>query len=433
MTKQKLLVRLFIFSLFVIPVLLSLSITRAGTQSAVPVDDQCISCHQELEILPEGFQEYDVHLQSGLSCAGCHGGDPTSDDEDIAMSEENGFVGVPSREEIPEFCGRCHSDPEYMRDYHPGLPTDQVQQYYTSVHGEKFKKGDKKVATCINCHTAHSILPASDPRSTVYPINVPQTCRHCHSNSVYMKDYKIPTNQYELYAESVHGIALLEQKDIGAPACNDCHGNHGATPPGLTSVTFVCGNCHVKNMDFFRETRMAKAFEDLGFHGCEQCHGYHSVQKTSDKFVGTNKEAFCVKCHDPGEKGYESAAMIKTYLTDLDSLYNIANSKLAEVARKGMNDIDIGFLLKDAHQRLIEARTLVHTFDADTVKAKTAEGKKLVEEAIALADKEVDKYYKRRYGFLVATFVLVLLAIALYFKIKDIEKGQKGKNKENKA
>jgi hypothetical protein len=38
----------------------------------------------------------------------------------------------------------------------------------------------------------------------------------------------IPHNQYEKFARSVHGIALLKKHDSGAPACNICHGNHGA-------------------------------------------------------------------------------------------------------------------------------------------------------------------------------------------------------------
>ena len=385
-------------------------------------EDQCYTCHQELEILPEGFQEYDVHLQMGLSCAGCHGGDPTSDDEDIAMSKEKGFAGVPDRKEIPKFCGKCHSDPEYIRDYHPGIPTDQVSQYYTSVHGQKILKGDNKVAVCTNCHTTHGILPAKDPRSSVYPLNVPQTCRKCHSNSVYMKTYEIPSNQYELYAESVHGIALLDNKDIGAPACNDCHGNHGATPPGLTSVTFICGSCHVINMEFFRQTRMARAFEDMHFHGCEQCHGYHAIKKTSDKLVGVNKEAFCVNCHEEGETGYEAAKNIKFHISELVSLYDSAGTKATDVQIKGMNDIDIGFLLQEGRQKLIESRTLVHTFDVNKVVKKTEEGEKLVKQAIDLADKELDEYYTRRRGFAIATVVFIIFAVALFLKIRDIEK-----------
>jgi predicted CXXCH cytochrome family protein len=386
------------------------SVTLASVQDDFE-EDQCITCHQEIEMLPEGFQKYDVHVQFGLSCAGCHGGDPTSDDEEIAMSEANGFIGVPDHETIPKLCGKCHSDPEYMRNYHPGLATDQVAQYYTSVHGQKLELGDGKVATCINCHTSHSILSSKDPRSSVYPVNVPQTCRKCHSNAVYMRSYKIPSNQYELYAESVHG-------------------NHGATPPGLTSVTFICGDCHVRNMEFFRQTRMARAFEKLDFHGCEQCHGYHAVKKTSDNLVGVNKESFCVNCHFEGETGYDVAKDIKIHISKLVSLYDSASTKLMNVKIKGMNDIDIGFLLQEGRQKLIESRTLIHTFELEKVKEKTDEGDKIVKEAIILADKELDEYYTRRRGFAIVTVVLAIFAVGVYLKIRDIEKNQKSESKD---
>ena len=428
MTFNKMKMHLILLTIFIVTIALKIDGAILPQAQVLSEEDQCIVCHQELEILPEGYEIYDVHLRNGLSCAGCHGGDPSSDDEDIAMSLENGFIGVPSREDIPTFCGKCHSNPEFMRDFHPGLATDQVSQYFTSVHGKKFLSGDKKVAICINCHTTHGILASNDPRSSVYPLNVPQTCRKCHSNSVYMKAYQIPSNQYELYAESVHGVALLDHKDIGAPACNDCHGNHGATPPGLTSVTFICGSCHVINMEFFRQTRMAQAFEDMQFHGCEQCHGYHAIKKTSDKLVGVNKEAFCVNCHEVGDTGYEAAKNIKFHILGLVSLYDSASTKATDVQIKGMNDIDIGFLLQEGRQNLIESRTLIHTFDLERVKEKTEKGKKVVNEAIDLAEKEFDKYYTRRRGFAIATVVLVLFAVALFLKIRDIEKTQKSKN-----
>ena len=44
-----------------------------------------------------------------------------------------------------------------------------------------------------------------------------------------------------------------------------------------------------------------------------------------------------------------------------------------------------------------------------------------------MADTEIEKYYDRRNGFLLATFVLVILAVGLYLKIKDIEKVKKEK------
>ncbi len=400
-------------------VILGLSNLVAQTN---PKDDQCVVCHQENELMPEGFNEYDVHFQKGISCTGCHGGDSTSDDEEFAMSKETGFVGVPNRKETPAFCGKCHSKPEYMRIYHPRMETDQEDQYYTSVHGIKLNEGDENVATCVSCHTSHSILPASDPRSTVYAINVPNTCKTCHSDAGFMEGYNIPVDQFELYAGSVHGKALLEKKDTGSPACNDCHGNHGATPPGISSISFVCGNCHTNNMNYFRDTQMAEVFEELDIHGCEQCHGYHAVQKTNDEMIGTGDNSVCIECHDEGDAGYDASKFIHRAIIELVNLNDSAKSKLTDVKIKGMNDVDIGFLLQESHQKLIEARTLVHTFDTSKVNEKTNEGKERVLKAINLADKELNEYSTRRKGYAIATIVFILFAVALYLKIRDYEK-----------
>ena len=79
--------------------------------------DECYKCHVENDLLPEGFSELDIHLQEGLSCAGCHGGDPTISDEEESMDPSKGFVGVPDVKEIPYYCGKCHSNIEIMRVY----------------------------------------------------------------------------------------------------------------------------------------------------------------------------------------------------------------------------------------------------------------------------------------------------------------------------
>ena len=87
-----------------------------------------------------------------------------------------------------------------------------------------------------------------------------------------------------------------------------------------------------------------------------------------------------------------------------------------------MNDIDIGFLLQESNQKLIESRTLVHTFDTSKVKGKTDEGKVTVLKALNQADEELDEYFSRRKGFAIATVVFILFAVALFLKIRDIEK-----------
>jgi hypothetical protein len=384
-------------------------------------EDQCYVCHRDDDNLPEHFDDEDTHIQPGLSCAGCHGGDPTSDDPDVAMSEKAGFVGVPSKADIPQFCGRCHSDIGFMRRFQPRIPTDQVSQYFTSLHGQRLLEGDRKVADCTSCHSSHEILPAHDARSSVYPLNVPATCNRCHGDAKYMAGYGIPTNQYEKYAKSVHGVALLENEDTGAPACNDCHGNHGALPPEVTSIAQVCGQCHVNNMQYFEASTMAEAFAKENLVGCEECHGNHGVQRTSDAMVGIGSESVCTDCHEAGDKGYKAAEAIHKELQGLVTVYEAAVAKKEEVQRKGMDDVEIGFLLQESHQNLIKARTLVHTFDPEKVGSQTGEGVKKAEQALRLSAETIEDFYFRRRGFGLATLFITLLVVALFFKIRQME------------
>jgi len=385
--------------------------------------DHCVECHTEEDLMPEGHLDGNVHARAALSCAGCHGGDPTSDDEERAMSKEAGFVGVPTKAEIPAFCGRCHSDIEFMRRYQPRIATDQVSQYFTSAHGRRLQEGDRNVADCASCHTAHGVLPAADTRSTVHALNVPSTCGKCHGDAEYMAGREIPTDQLEKFSKSVHGVALLERQDTGAPACNDCHGNHGAAPPGVTSIGQVCGHCHVNNMQYFTESRMGHAFVEEGYHGCEECHGNHGISKTSDDMVGTQEGAVCLECHSEGDKGFETAGKIHVELVGLNTQYAEALAAQHEVQRIGMDDVDIGFMLQDAHQSLIQARTLVHTFDAERVKATTDAGKQKTTGALEAAAGQVRDFHVRRRGFGMATLFTTILAIALFLRIRQMEAG----------
>ena len=161
-------------------------------------------------------------------------------------------------------CAKCHSDAAFMRDYNPALPIDQVEKYRTSVHGKLNANGDPHPAECASCHGSHEIRGTKDTKSSVYATNIPERCSSCHSNDNTMKKYNIPTDQFAKFSKSVHGKALLERHDVGAPACNDCHGNHGATPPGVESVSKVCGTCHALNADLFSASPHKKAFDEHG-------------------------------------------------------------------------------------------------------------------------------------------------------------------------
>ena len=110
--------------------------------------NSCLDCHAALPdplgVSQEKFSQ-DIHAQKGLTCVSCHGGDPTSDDPDKAMSRKAGWKGKIDRKQIPQLCGSCHSDPAYIRQFNPSLRTDQLDQYRTSVHGKRLASGDTRL------------------------------------------------------------------------------------------------------------------------------------------------------------------------------------------------------------------------------------------------------------------------------------------------
>jgi len=266
-------------------------LASAGPASAAPArpdTSACIACHRagDEARLRKPVAEWpnDVHAAAGLGCESCHGGDPKrvtgkSSDEtaDLAMDPAKGFKPPPGRLEIPQFCARCHSDAAYMKRYNPQLRVDQLTEYRTSVHGKMNAAGDETPATCIDCHGFHGIRAVNNPASPVFATNVPKTCGHCHADTTRMAPYKIPTRQYSDYLESVHASALLEGGDLGAPACNDCHGNHGATPPQATSVQHVCGQCHAREAGLYQASMKNALFERLKVPQCIVCHSNHRI------------------------------------------------------------------------------------------------------------------------------------------------------------
>ena len=82
-----------------------------------------------------------MHWQKGVRCQDCHGGDPTVQ-EIKAHQANDDFRAIKSPADIPDFCGRCHSNIEYMRHFNPSPRTDQLAEYWTSGHGKQLKKGD---------------------------------------------------------------------------------------------------------------------------------------------------------------------------------------------------------------------------------------------------------------------------------------------------
>ena len=288
--------------------------------SAAPAlaSDSCISCHLELgDSLGEPSEIFvnDIHHQVGLSCASCHGGDPSNNDMEGAKGSDTGYVGAPGFKGISDLCGSCHSSAEFMRQYNPSLRIDQVSEYRTSVHGKLGAEGHTDVATCISCHSVHDIRKVNDPLSPTYPTKVADTCGSCHSDPKRMEAHGVPHNQVAEYRTSVHALALFEKRDLSAPTCNDCHGNHGAVPPQAASVAQVCGNCHGTQRSLFQQSPHGEMFTLMDLAGCVTCHGNHAVA-AADESQLVGEDAVCSACHE-SDQGSEAADSMATQLVRL--------------------------------------------------------------------------------------------------------------------
>ena len=402
--------------------LLVLLLSGASLALAEAPKDSCVTCHSALDgkqSEPAKKFDSDIHHQAGLSCADCHGGD-RNDDSMNAMSRAKGFRGAPKKTQIPEFCARCHSDIAYMHRFNPKMRADQLSQYLTSVHGKRLKQGDTKVAACVDCHSVHDILAVSDSRAPVYPMNVATTCGHCHSDPAHMKGYNIPTDQVEKYSKSVH-TEILAQGDTSAPTCSTCHGNHGATPPGVSSASNVCGTCHVFFAQLFEKSPHQAAFAKLGLPGCVQCHSNHEIVRPSDAWVGTESKSVCVTCHAEGDNGYIAAQGIAADLGKLNSSLQRTEETLNTAERSGMEVSSARVELGSAHEELIKARVNVHTFDEAEVRKLTGQGVDTSQKAYQAGLAALRERDFRRKGLGVALLAIVLAISGLYLKIREIE------------
>lgn len=278
--------------------------------SVTPVD--CAGCHDD-----EG-STYRKHgrLVVGSSvdiptCSDCHGTHHVLPSSDLRSSVHPSNLGAT--------CKSCHADMNLIRN-HSVLRDEPLALYEASVHGSTPEDGTCVGATCANCHSerddagrasAHGILSATDPNSTVSRANVPKTCGQCHPASA------------EDFAAGIHG-QLAQRGETDAPVCTDCHGEHGILPvsdlrspvSAARLAQATCARCHESvalNERYGIQGGRARSYVD-SYHGhkrkagevhvanCASCHGTHRILPHTDprsSVHASNLQNTCGACH-PG-------------------------------------------------------------------------------------------------------------------------------------
>lgn len=391
----------------------------------------CVThCHTK-----EGKEFQQCVHKGELTCMECHGGDPKAQrNKEKAHAKSAGFVGRIPREKVPELCARCHSDPRRMHAY--DLPTDQLANYRQSGHGVTLATGDTSVAVCIDCHGVHRILPAHDPRAPTARVNQAETCGRCHSNSKLMAKYGLPSDTAAKFKESVHGFALIEMESPGAPSCTDCHGAHGANPPGVRDVVHVCAKCHVNTAEHFRksphgrtedmrcgachEGEDAKTSRERG--GCAACHGAHDITDPGATLYRGDGVGHCRHCHRNDPTVDQTIEAIVEGRRKLRDAMEATREDIRAAKAKGVFLEHEDIYLRESERALVAVRPLAHSVDRKAIAAALDDGARRQDrarEAIAKRTKVLRDHKLLMTGL---AFILLLLTALLGYKLQAVRR-----------
>ncbi len=284
--------------------------------TSVPMsNDQCLSCHITpfmYRTLPDGSQinltldrilfNTSVHGREGLSCVQCH-------------TEITGFphpeLTVESQRELTiqlnRACATCH--------------VGEAERYRQGDHARLLTEGNTDAAVCSDCHGAHHLEEFGGARS-----KISAACRQCHAEI------------YDVYRDSVHGKALIEEFNPDVPTCIDCHSNHANAGPAQRSSFLlfspqICARCHADEELMARYEINTNVFETYvaDFHGttvtifeqiapdqivnkpvCVDCHGVHNILPPTDENSSVMKDNLvetCRRCHPEANLNFPDAWM----------------------------------------------------------------------------------------------------------------------------
>jgi uncharacterized protein with PIN domain len=225
-------------------------------------------------------------------CASCHG------NHDILSVKDPRSPVSPMN--VPFTCGKCHREGTPVQTQRKIEQHNIIENYAESMHGEALlKKGLTVTANCASCHTAHNILPHTDPGSSIARANIAKTCTKCHARIE------------DVHRKTIKG-ALWEKEAHVLPACVDCHQPHKVRKVFYTQgmADADCMRCHAN------ENLKARDGRPLGVHvaevassrhakvACSQCHSEVNASRVRPCETITTA-VDCSKCHEQVGQDYQ--------------------------------------------------------------------------------------------------------------------------------
>jgi hypothetical protein len=315
----------------------STTTTRAGKTVSLFVDGKkfassvhasfgCTGCHADLEgkdfphETPKRVQcgtchatEQEQHARSlhgkaiargdalAPHCVNCHG-----NHEIYPVKDPRSAVAALK---VPFVCGQCHREGTPV-SRNRTIPQDNILENYSeSIHGEALlKKGLSVAPNCATCHTAHLILPHTDPASSINRKNIAATCTKCHS-------------QIQAVHRKIIRGELWEKQANVLPSCPDCH-----QPHKIRNVFYSQGMANADCMRCHADEKLHRARDGQSMYvsvgevshsrhnkiACSQCHSEVNASHVRPCETIT-KGVDCTSCHD--EVGKQYIASIHGQLT----------------------------------------------------------------------------------------------------------------------
>ena len=353
---------------------ISLYVSGKKFNSSVHASLDCIDCHDDIDM--ENIPHRTIYKR--VDCRNCHddvekefggglhrkahdNGDPLAPicqdchgNHYILSVKDRNSVVAPIK--IPFLCGSCHREGTPVQ-LQRNIPQDKILENYSlSIHGEGLlKRGLTVTATCVSCHSAHKILPHTDPNSTISRQNISKTCSACHSEieTVHRKiirgelwekqahvlpacvdchqPHKIRNVFYEQGMADKDCLKCHENPNLVSSedgrslyvdhntltnsmhrniACSQCHSEVNVShvrPCESIEHKVDCSSCHSEVGDEYNTSThgILAASQDPNAPNCKECHGTHNVLgklNPQSPIFSTNIPTLCAKCHRAGEK-----------------------------------------------------------------------------------------------------------------------------------
>ncbi len=353
---------------------ISVYVDEHGFSNSIHASLTCVSCHADLEgkelphdpgVKPvqcgtchsneQKEHEKSLHGQAiahgdplAPRCYDCHG-----THEILAVNDKHSPVAPLN---IPFTCGKCHQEGAPVQKQRVIHEDHILENFSESIHGQGLlKKGLIVAPSCASCHTAHSILPHTDPASSIARQNIAATCTKCHAEieQVHRKIIKgelwekkanvlpacvdchqphkirnvfysqgmadrdcLQCHEKKELKSSIDGRSLfVDAAEVagskhGKTACSQCHSEVNAShvrPCETITKKVDCASCHAEIGQLYNKSVHGTLAErgDPNAPSCKECHGTHGVRgkdNPESATFPTNVPDLCARCHREGQK-----------------------------------------------------------------------------------------------------------------------------------